>query len=218
MELDTGSTGNFISISVWEKLGKPALMDSPCHYKSATNHSLPVLGTFTGVTVNPENSVSATIDFTVTKIPDLNLLGQEAIHSLGISLDSALKNALSVKVVHAHPEKQMSPVSPTVQDKQLQRQCQQLCEKFPDIFKEELGCFKDFELEVKFKSDAKPIFCKPRPVPFAIREDLSKGYKEGIAKGVWKPVQFNDYGTPVVPHRKALQPGQLKPKIRICGD
>ena len=38
------------------------------------------------------------------------------------------------------------------------------------------------QMEVKFKPDAKPVFCKPRPVPFAIREDLSKGYDEGIAK------------------------------------
>ena len=30
-----------------------------------------------------------------------------------------------------------------------------------------------------------------------------KGYEEGIVKGVWKPVQFNEYGTPVVPIRKA---------------
>nr|KAG5695889.1 hypothetical protein BaRGS_017327 [Batillaria attramentaria] len=68
-----------------------------------------------------------------------------------------------------------------------------------DLFKEELGCLKDFELEIQFKSDAKPVFHKARPVPFALRDDLTKGYLEGIAKGVWKPVQFNDYGTPVVP-------------------
>nr|KAG5691976.1 hypothetical protein BaRGS_011367 [Batillaria attramentaria] len=74
-----------------------------------------------------------------------------------------------------------------------------------DLFKEELGCLKDFELEVKFKSDAKPVFHKARPVPFALRDDLTKGYEEGIAKGVWKPVQFYDYGTPVVPIQELMQ-------------
>nr|KAG5712925.1 hypothetical protein BaRGS_007522 [Batillaria attramentaria] len=74
-----------------------------------------------------------------------------------------------------------------------------------DLFKEELGCLKDFELEVKFKSDAKPVFHKARPVPFALRDDLTKGYEDGIAKGVWKPVQFNDYGTPVVPIQELMQ-------------
>ena len=40
------------------------------------------------------------------------------------------------------------------------------------------------ELEVKFKADVVPGFHKARPVPFALRDDLVKGYEEGIAKGV----------------------------------
>ena len=71
---------------------------------------------------------------------------------------------------------------------------------------------------MKFKSDAKPVFHKARPVPFALRDDLAKGYEEGITKGVWKPVQFNEYGTPVVPIRKTHSTGTSKPKLRICGD
>ncbi|KAL5518093.1 hypothetical protein EMCRGX_G003773 [Ephydatia muelleri] len=72
---------------------------------------------------------------------------------------------------------------------------------------------KDFQLEVKFKPDAKPIFCKPRVVPFAIQEDLCQAYDAGIAKGVWLPTQFNDYGTPVVPIRKAHLPEDLMRKL-----
>jgi hypothetical protein len=41
--------------------------------------------------------------------------------------------------------------------------CKGLCEEFPDLFKQELGCLEGFELEVKFKEDAAPIFRKPRP-------------------------------------------------------
>ena len=63
-----------------------------------------------------------------------------------------------------------------------------------------------------------PVFRKARPVPFAIEEDLEKAYEEGIAKGIWEPTKFNDYGTPVVPVRKAPLPGQSKGKIRVCGD
>ena len=102
-------------------------------------------------------------------------------------------------------------------DLALQKACEQLCREFPDLFKPELGCLKDFQLEVKFKPDAKPIFCKPRVLPFAIQEDLCQAYDAGIARGVWLPTQFNDYGTPVVPIRKAHLPGQSA-KLRICGD
>ena len=40
----------------------------------------------------------------------------------------------------------------------------------------------------------------------------------GIAKGVWKPVQFNAHGTPVVPIRKPGHSNQSKTKIRVCSD
>ena len=92
------------------------------------------------------------------------------------------------------------------------------CDEYPDDFKNKLGCLKDFELDVKFKSDAVPIFCIPRPVPFALQEDLAHAYEKGIARGVWKPVQFNDYGTPVVPIKKSLLPGLSAPSLRVCGD
>ena len=107
-------------------------------------------------------------------------------------------------------------VQPLQPDVSLQKACQQLCQEFPDLFKPELGCLKDFELEVKFKPDVKPIFCKPRAVPFAIQEDLSQAYDAEIKRDVWKPTQFNAYGMPVVPIRKALLPGQTKPVRNSC--
>jgi len=221
MELDTGTTGNFLTIPAWEQLGRPTLTNDNCHYKSATNHNLPVIGTFTGITENPESGTTAEIKYTVTEMTDLNILGQNAIHALRISVDSALQSALGIKVIASQPNtapvQEVSNTSASLQS--LQQDCKRMCDEFPDLFKTELGCLKDFELEVRFKPDSQPVFCKPRPVPFAIRDELSKGYDDGIARGVWKPVQFNDYGTPVVPHRKSVShSGQLKPKLRICGD
>ena len=91
MELDTGSPGNFISVPVWKQLGKPKLTDAPCNYKSATDHPVPVMGIFTGITENPATGIKADVEYTVTTMPDLNILGRNAIFSLGISLDSALQ-------------------------------------------------------------------------------------------------------------------------------
>ena len=39
-------------------------------------------------------------------------------------------------------------------------------------------------MEVKFKPEAIPIFCKPRPVPLVILEDLNDAYDDEIRKGV----------------------------------
>ena len=58
----------------------------------------------------------------------------------------------------------------------LQKACNQCCQEFPSLFKPELGCPKDFELEVKFKPDAMFIFCRPRPVPLVILDYLNDAY------------------------------------------
>ena len=103
-------------------------------------------------------------------------------------------------------------------DHKLQEACAGLCKEFPDVFKPELGLLKDFELEVKFKEEASPIFCEPRPVPFAIQEDSTEAIKAGVRKGVWTRTQFNAYGMLVVPVRKARLSGENKPRVRVCGD
>ena len=56
-------------------------------------------------------------------------------------------------------------------DGKLQKECAKLCEEFPDVFEPDLAKLEDFELEVKFKAEAKPMFCKPRTVPFALQKD-----------------------------------------------
>ena len=103
-------------------------------------------------------------------------------------------------------------------DQHLQQSCLQICKEFPDLWKQELGRLKDYQLEVKFKPDVTPRFCKPRTVPFAVQEDLNQAYDVGIAKGIWEPTIFNEYGTPVVPVRKQSLPSQPTASVRVCGD
>jgi hypothetical protein len=212
-ELDTGTLGNFITEDFWEKMGKPPLEPSTHNYESASKHLLPVLGTFQASVQTLESSEGHPVELTVTSVPGLNLLGRGAIRSLEISLDTALKQASSRRQGSVYT---VSSLEQT--DENLRRKCQEVCNQFPDLWKDELGCLKDVELKIKFKPDAKPVFKKARPVPVAIQEDLTAAYDQGISKGIWIPVQFCDYGTPVVPVRKAQQPGQKKPALRICGD
>ena len=103
-------------------------------------------------------------------------------------------------------------------DQHLQQACLQICKEFPDLWKQELGRLKDYQREVKFKPDVTPQFCKPRTVPFAIQEDLNQAYDAGIAKGIWEPTIFDEYGTTVVPVRKQSLPNQPTPSVRVYGD
>ncbi len=214
VELDTATLGNFVTEEFWKKLGKPALTKPKYEYESASRHSMPVLGTFKAKTGTLDSDEEYDVEFIVSRVPGLNLLGRIAIKTLRISVDDVLNNTpitKSGRVVNAIFDK-LQP------DQALQDACRKLCSDYPDLWKDELGCLKDFELEVKFKPDAQPVFRKSRPVPIAIQEDLEAAYDKGIAKGIWEPAQFSDYGTPVVPVRKAQLPGQKKPDLRICGD
>ena len=158
MELDTATTGNFISRQYWEELGCPALNNSNWRYESASKHDLPICGTFVSKVVSQDSKEPHDVQFTVSEVPDHNLLGRIATKQLGISVDKVLESAGTCNAVFSYLQA----------DIQLQERCRSLCDEFQDLWKPELGCLKDVELEVKFKDNVQPIFRKARPVPFAM--------------------------------------------------
>ena len=202
-EIDTGAGDNFISYENWQKLGKPQLQPCSKQFESASQHPLPVFGILE-TSISEEKDAKHQLQFVVTKVPGLNLLGRSAIRKLDISVDRLIQNCHSIKT----EEKNI----------QLEATLKQMCTEFSQIFEPGLGQLKDFELDVKFKENASPVYVKPRPVPFAVMDKLNEAYDAGIKKGVWKPVQFNSYGTPVVPVRKNSSNDQKKSSIRVCGD
>ena len=212
-EVDTGTGDNFCTMDVWKQLGNHTLLPSTGRYEVANGEPLPTMGVCTAaVALQGENCPSIPLKFTVTKVPQLNLLGRDAIVRLGINV-SALMGLPVDTTSSVHPISHV--LNPDIN---LQNACKQLCQKFPDLFKPELGCLKDIQLEVRFKLDSKPVFRKPRVVPLAIQDELCKAYDTEITRGVWQPTQFIDYGTPVVPIPKATLPGQTTTKLQVCGD
>ena len=151
VELDTATAANFLSLQEWQRLGKPQLCKS--------KHDLPVRGSFEATT--SYRNCTTRLIFMVTEVPGLNLLGRDAIKALGITVKdfffSTAKATSSAEI-----------------DRGLQSACSKLCDDYADLFKPELGCLRDEELEIEFKSEFKPIFMKSRPVPFAIQDDLAR--------------------------------------------
>ena len=129
------------------------------------------------VTTEDGNANSQILPFTVTD--QLDILGTNAINSLQLTIrNNPVKvHVDNIRTIRSHQH--------------LQESCLQICKEFPDLWKPELGCLKDYSLEVKFKPDVRPRFCKPRTVPFAVQKDLNQAYDVGIAKGIWKPVTMN---------------------------
>ena len=88
----------------------------------------------------------------------------------------------------------------------------QLTEKYADIFTDELGKVSDLKVTLHVKSDARPIFKKPRPVPFAIKEKIERELDELESNGVITKITHSEWAAPIVPVPKK------NGRFRICGD
>ncbi|CAI6346683.1 unnamed protein product [Macrosiphum euphorbiae] len=89
---------------------------------------------------------------------------------------------------------------------------QSMAERFPSVFSNSLGCYKNKTFELVLKSDSKPIFCRPRIIPFSLKDKVSLELDRMIADGLLEPVESSDWATPIVPVVK------VDGSIRLCGD
>lgn len=89
---------------------------------------------------------------------------------------------------------------------------QELVSKFPQVFSGNLGKFNKHTVKLNLKADAKPIFFRARPVPYALREKIDKELDRLIQLGILTPVEHSEYASPIVPALKK------DGSIRLCAD
>ncbi|XP_045466596.1 uncharacterized protein K02A2.6-like [Harmonia axyridis] len=89
----------------------------------------------------------------------------------------------------------------------------QLLERFENLFKNELGFYNGAEISLEICPNTKPIFCKPRPVPYAYREKVKEELSRLLELGVIEKVDHAEWGTPLV---IALKPNSKD--IRLCAN
>jgi len=65
-------------------LGKPKLQQAQWRYHSSSKHPLPIIGVFTAQAKYGDASKSYQVSFLVSEIPDLNLLGRDAIKAMHV--------------------------------------------------------------------------------------------------------------------------------------
>lgn len=87
-----------------------------------------------------------------------------------------------------------------------------LLERFSEVFEPELGQITDCQVSLLLKDGTTPVFCKPRPVPFALRDPVSQQLRAWQNAGVIVPVLKSDWATPLMVVPKGDN------TVRICGD
>ncbi|MEL7307217.1 MAG: RNase H-like domain-containing protein [Pseudomonadota bacterium] len=75
-----------------------------------------------------------------------------------------------------------------------------------------LPTIKDVKASIKLKDDADMIFMKARPVPLAMRQEISDELDKLQKKGVISPIKFASMASPVVWVRKSNN------ALRLCAD
>ena len=96
--------------------------------------------------------------------------------------------------------------------KPLPLKLQSLLEWYADLFKPELGTFKDIKVDLHLKPDVTPRFYKGRSVPFVLREKIEQELHHLTSEGIIQPVKTAKLAAPIVPVVKD------DGTVRICGD
>lgn len=84
--------------------------------------------------------------------------------------------------------------------------------KYANVFDNTFGEIKNVSVDLVLKENATPIFCKARPVPFALRGAVEAELENLVKNGVIYPVTKSEWCSPIVVVPKS------NGNIRICTD
>ena len=84
--------------------------------------------------------------------------------------------------------------------------------KYANLFAPGLGTVKGVKATLHLKDDTRPIFCKARSVPFALREAVDAELDRMQAENFITPVDTSKWATPLVCVPKT------DGSVRLCGD
>ena len=73
-----------------------------------------------------------------------------------------------------------------------------LSQKHEALFQDDLGTVSSYQATLNLKPDATPIFFKPRPVPFAIKEAIGQELDRMGKLGVIERINYSEWTAPIV--------------------
>lgn len=186
MELDTGASVSLISQSEFNKLDLSVTLSK----------SDMVLSTITGEPIRVYGKCQVTVCHNNNTYPDLTLFVVEASGPALLGRDWLSTVKIDWGIIKA-----TGPDS-----------LRKLTTQYSQLFKEELGCVTGVKAELVVREGATPKFCKPRPVPFALKADIEMEIQRLVEQKVLKRVDYSDWASPIVPVKKPSG------GLRLCGD
>lgn len=193
MEIDTGSALSCISKQTYEMyIGTLPLEQCRLSLRFYDGSKIKPLG-YVKANVH-YNKVNKILDLYVIDKGTTNLLGRQWLAELNIKIPQ-----FSVNNVKSYNVNRNDLVN-------------FLINRYANLFDEKLGRFTGACAELRVRAGAEPVFCRARPLPYALRTRVDDELDAMLAEGVIEPVDCSDWATPLVVVRKA------DGGLRICAD
>ena len=179
MELDTGAAVTIISERVWkQQFPQHKLQASKVLLKTYTGESMPVRGEMSVRVRYQDQEHSLTL--TVVRGDGPSLLGQDWLGVIQLDWKMiGLARACS-----------------------SQSQVDTLLKEYNDVFQDGLGLMSHFEACLHVKEGTVPVFHRPRPVPFAIREALGLELDRLESEGIVERVETSEWAAQSYQYRR----------------
>lgn len=195
LELDTGAAVTTCSLEYYKNNFKNLkLEDTPVKLRTYTGEIIKPLGTCKLKIKYKTKEIEGRI-FVIEKKVD-PVVGREWLRKLNLEFEI---NAIG---------KEYNDIT----EKEFKLKLQNLLEEYKKLFSEEIGEIKDYQAEFKLKEGTVPVFLKPRPVPFALKNQVEAELDRLEHEHILEKVTYSQWGTPIVPVMK--QNG----KVRLCAD
>lgn len=195
-EIDTGSQMTIISKSDFDRLNLGAKMrQTTIQFRTYTQEIFKPLGVVR-VPIN-YNYIQTYGNLYVVERESPPILGREWIHKLGINLQSSAKIQEDNEAVGTYNIESLNA---------------DIFRKYNDIFEPIVGMIPNVECNLRLKEEAKPVYFKPRPVPYALYNKTKEEIDSLICQGILEKTEHSEWGTPLV-----IVPKPNK-SIRICAD
>ena len=193
MEVDTGSVVSIINENTYTQILKDcALNPTSLKLLDYNKASVPLLGV-TQVPITYKTQEES-LPVVVTKGDHPNLLGRNWLTKL----------KLDWQEVTAYPRTEVNAVSEN-------DPLNEVLKTYDSVFRDGLGKIKHFKAHLHVQPDAKPVFMRPRPVPYALKPAVEKELERLENEGVIRQIECSQWAAPTVNVPKG-------DTVRSCGD
>ena len=174
-EVDTGAAVTLVSEETYKRhFPSKTLQRSSMRLKTYTEEQVQVLGQIVvdvcyGIQKGP-------YVLYVVKGVGSSLLGRDWLRHIRLDWRSVAQTVANIKSVCHLP----------------------LLERYSEVFNDQLGKFKTGKAHLEVQPKAVPKFCKPRPVPLALKETLERELSRLEELGILERVIHSEWAAPVV--------------------